>query len=355
LKILVRATNWLGDAVMSIPALREIRRAYAGAKIVVLARPWVADLYRREEFCDRILTYEHAGRHAGIGGKLRLAAELRRERFDEAVLLQNAFDAALLAWLARIPRRVGYDRDGRGLLLTDRVPVPERGSIPEHERFYYLELLRRAAIIPELPKCDEIRIGGAAAAAEAGREAWKRRGLEAERWIGVSPGAAYGGAKRWLPERFAEAACELSRQLDADIALFGSAAERDLCAAIAEKAGTRAHNLAGETSLREYIDLAAACTVYLTNDSGPMHIAAALGVPSVAVFGATNHITTGPSAHTTVVVRHAVECSPGLLRECPIDHPCMTGVTSGMVVSAAREALVRLTPGGAMRGDPLTG
>lgn len=330
---------------MSIPALREIRRAYEGAEIVVLARPWVADLYRREEFCDRILTYEHTGRHAGPGGKLRLAGELRRERFDEAILLQNAFDAALLAWLARIPRRIGYERDGRGRLLTDRVQAPAPGSIPEHERYYYLELLRRAGVIPELPRCDEIRIGGAAAAAQAGREAWKRRGLEAARWIGVSPGAAFGGAKRWLPERFAQAACELSKLLDADIALFGSAGERELCAAIAERAGPRAHNLAGETSLREYIDLAAACTVYLTNDSGPMHIAAALGVPGVAVFGATNHITTGPSAHTTLVVRHAVECSPCLLRECPIDHPCMTGVTSGMVVSAAREALLRGTAG----------
>ena len=346
MKILVRATNWLGDAVMSIPALREIRRAYEGAEIAVLARPWVADLYRREEFCDRIVTYEHSGRHAGPGGRLRLAAELRRERFDEAILLQNAFDAALLAWLARIPRRIGYGRDGRGLLLTDAVAPPEPGSIPEHERYYYLELLRRAGVIGELPECGEIRMGGAEAAAEAGRDAWKRRGLIAGRWIGVSPGAAYGGAKRWLPERFAEAAAELSRQIDADIALFGSAAERGLCAAIAERAGPRAHNLAGETSLREYIDLAAACTVYLTNDSGPMHIAAALGVPSVAVFGATNHITTGPSARTTVVVRHPVECSPCLLRECPIDHPCMTGVTSGMVVAAAREALTRVSARG---------
>lgn len=324
---------------MSIPALREIRRAYRTAEIVLLARPWVADLYRREDFCDRIVSYEQGGRHARIGGRLMLAAELRRERFDEAILLQNAFDAALLVWLARIPRRIGYVRDGRGVLLTEAVPVPKAGEIPEHERFYYLELLRRSGIIPEIPDCPEIRLAGAAAAAEAGWRDWKRRGLPAARWIGVSPSAAFGGAKRWLPERFAAAAGELSKRLDADIALFGSAVERPLCASIAAQAGPRAHNLAGETSLAEFIDLAATCTVYLTNDSGPMHVVSALGVPSVAIFGATNHVTTGPSSPSTAIVRHPVECSPCLLRECPIEHPCMTGVTTAMVVEVAENAL----------------
>jgi heptosyltransferase-2 len=339
MKLLVRATNWLGDAVMSIPALREIRRSFPGWEIAVLARPWVADLYRREDFCDRILTYENKASHAGLAGKLRLAAELRRERFDCAVLLQNAFDAALLAWAARIPRRIGYARDGRRALLSEPIAVPGAGEIPAHQRYYYLELLRRAGLIERVGECPEIRLSGAAQAAASGRELWRRLGLPPERWVGVSPGAAFGGAKRWLPERFAESASRLSAELDAGIAVFGSAAEAELCESVAALAGARAHSLAGKTTLAEFIDLAATCSVYLTNDSGPMHVASALGVPTVAIFGATDHVATGPTSDRARIVRVAVECSPCLLRECPIDHRCMTRVESGTVVSEARTLL----------------
>ncbi len=338
-KLLVRATNWLGDAVISIPALRQIRRARPNSEIVILARQWVADLYAREAFCDRILIYDNKGRHAGLGGKLRLASELRRERFDEAILLQNAFDAALLAWLARIPARIGYARDGRRLLLTQPIAVPAAGEIPAHQRFYYLELLRRAGWIDEIPECADIRLDGVEAAAAAGREGWRGRGLPAGSWIGVSPGAAYGTAKQWLPERFAAAARSLADKLDARVAVFGSSAEADLCKAIAAQAGPRAHSLAGRTTLRQFIELAATCTVYLTNDSGPMHVAAALGLPTVAIFGATDHVATGPSASWAKVVRHQVECSPCLLRECPIDHRCMTRVTADEVVEEALRLL----------------
>ncbi|MEX2303467.1 MAG: lipopolysaccharide heptosyltransferase II [Bryobacterales bacterium] len=339
MKLLVRATNWLGDAVMSIPALREIRRSFPGSEIVVLARPWVADLYRREDFCDRILTYENRGRHAGARGKLRLAGELRRERFDCAILLQNALDAAVLTWLARIPKRIGYARDGRRALLTEPVAVPHKDEIPEHQRYYYLELLRRAGLMKTLPECREIRLAGAAKAADSGRSLWRQRGFSAARWIGVSPGAAFGGAKRWLPERFAESAAKLSAELDAEVAVFGSAAEAELCESVASGIGPRAHSLAGKTTLAEFIDFAAACTVYLTNDSGPMHVASALGVPTVAVFGATDHIATGPTNEWARIVRQPVECSPCLLRECPIDHRCMTRVESAVVVAEAQSLL----------------
>jgi heptosyltransferase-2 len=157
-------------------------------------------------------------------------------------------------------------------------------------------------------------------------------------WVGVSPGAAFGSAKRWPPERFAEAAVEVASKIGAGIALFGSADERDLCDRVQSIIGPRARvvNHAGRTSLREFIDLAAGCRVFLTNDSGAMHIASALGVPTVAVFGATDHGATGPAGARSRVVRETVECSPCLLRECPIDHRCMTRVEAGRV---AREAL----------------
>ncbi len=339
MKVLVRATNWLGDAVISIPALHEIRRAHPGAEIVILTRQWVADLYAREDFCDRILVYQNKGLHAGVLGRLRLAQTLRREQFDKAILLQNAFDAAILAFLARIPVRIGYARDARGILLTESIPVPGPGAIPDHQRFYYLELLRRAGIINELPECADIRLGGVDRAAADGRRGWKNRNLPEGPWIGVSPGAAYGAAKRWIPERFAAAAAELSRQLNANIAIFGSPAEAELAESIASQAGSRAHSLAGKTSLSEFIELASTCSVYLANDSGPMHVAAALGLPTVAIFGATDHIATGPSASWARVLRHEVECSPCMLRECPIDHPCMTGVSVDEVVTEALELL----------------
>ncbi len=164
-RVLVRATNWLGDAVMSLPAIREIRRVLPHAHLAVLARPWVADLYSRERAIDRVIPYPAM---KGLGPRRAFAARLRAEEFDTAILLQNAFDAALLTWLAGIPERIGYRRDGRGPLLTRAIPVPEPGDIPRHERFYYLELLRRAGMIERLPADDAIRLDGIEAAREAG-------------------------------------------------------------------------------------------------------------------------------------------------------------------------------------------
>jgi len=320
-RILIRATNWVGDAVMCLPALRAIRERFPKAHIAVLAKPWVADLYRRESFADEVLLYE---------GKSiwKEAAKLRGRGFDCAILLQNAFEAALVTWLARIPNRIGYDRDGRGFLLTQAVRVPERDEIPAHERFYYLELLRRSGLIEKLPATSEIRLEAGAA-------------VKRQKLVGVSPGAAYGTAKRWLPERFAEAAATLAQVRGSSIALFGSKEERALCEQIAQMLdGENVTNYAGQTSLRQFIDLAASCEIFLTNDSGAMHIASALGIPTVAIFGATNDIGTGPTGANARVVREHVECSPCLLRECPIDHRCMIRVSATRVVKEALDLLV---------------
>jgi heptosyltransferase-2 len=160
--------------------------------------------------------------------------------------------------------------------------------------------------------------------------------------IGVSPGAAYGGAKRWLPERFAETASQLAATTGATVAVFGSKDERAVAEIVAEHlraARIVVHNFAGETTLREFIDLAAGCRVFITNDSGAMHVAAALGVPTVAVFGATDDEATGPTGPLIQVVREPVECSPCLLRECPIDHRCMTRVSADRVAQAALDLL----------------
>ena len=317
--ILVRATNWVGDAVMCLPALRAIRGRFPRAHIAILAKPAVADLYVRESCVDEVIRFN---------GKLRqVAHELLSRNFDCAILLQNAFEAAWIAWLARIPNRIGYNRDGRGLLLTQAVRVPKRGEIPRHERFYYLELLHRAGLIGSLPESPIIRL--------------ERAVTTSARIIGVSPGAAYGNAKRWIPERFAEAAGKLANSRGAAIALFGSAGERSVCEQIAALLnGYTVVNHAGQTTLAQFIDLAAACELFLTNDSGAMHIASALGVPTVAVFGATDDLGTGPTGQKARVVREVVECSPCLLRECPIDHRCMQRVSADRVVKEALALLI---------------
>jgi heptosyltransferase-2 len=317
---------------MSLPAIRAVREVFPHAHLTAVARPWVADLYARERAIDRVIPYPVV---RGWSARREFSARLRAERFDCAILLQNAFDAALMVWMAEIPERIGYGRDGRGWLLTRPIAVPEPGEIPRHERFYYLELLRRAGLIERLPLVEDIRLDGAAEAREAGLARLRSLGIH-EPVAGVSPGAAYGNAKRWLPERFAEAAAAL----EMPVLVFGSAAERALCSEVARSL-PQAHNLAGETTLREFIELAAACRVFLTNDSGAMHVAGALGVPTVTVFGATDETGTGPTSPSARVVRRHVECAPCLLRECPIDHRCMTAVTSDEVAAAALE-LVQL-------------
>jgi heptosyltransferase-2 len=332
-RFLIRATNWVGDAVMSLPAIRAVRDRYPAAHIAILARPWVADLYAREAVCDRVIPYTPAAGRSDLRAKWTIARELAVEKFDTAILLPNSFESALIARLAGIPRIIGYSRDGRRLLLTDPIPLPE--TQPRHERFYYLDLLLRAGIIPSIPEIDRIRLTPDSG---AGAELFSSREV-ALPVIGVSPGAAYGNAKCWLPERFAESASEIAGFLGAQVALFGSSSERDLCETVRRAIGPRAHNFAGQTTLREFIDMAAACRLFLTNDSGAMHIASALGVPTVTIFGATNDVTTGPTGALARIVREPVDCSPCLLRECPIDHRCMTRVPSSRVTATALELL----------------
>lgn len=335
--ILVRATNWVGDAIMCVPALNALRARYPGAHIAILARPWVAALYASEPFCDELLLYDAPKGWTGFRPKFKIASELRGRGFDCALLLPNSFESALIVWAARVPVRIGYDREARESLLTRPVPVPGRNDIPVHQSFYYLELLRRAGLIAHYSQEEPIRLSKADSAARLGRDRFERASLHGP-VIGVSPGAAYGGAKRWLPERFAEAAVIIARERRAAIAIFGSKEETAICQSVQkaiEAHGAGATNFCGATTLGEFIELAAACDLYLTNDSGPMHIASALGVPTVAIFGATDDRATGPTGEHTRVVREPVDCSPCLLRECPIDHRCMTAVSAERVAAAA--------------------
>lgn len=335
--ILVRATNWVGDAVMSLPALGELRRALPAARITLLARPWVSGVFERQGVADRVLPYPADGLRIGWR---QTAVALRAERFDAALLLQNAFEAALLARWARIPVRCGYARDGRSWLLTEAVAVPRPGEIPPHECYYYLELLRRLGLLRELPQVDQIVLTNPPPR-KAGRERLATFGVGSSHQrpvVGISPGAAFGTAKHWLPSRFAA----VGRALEGDgaaIVLFGAASERALAETVAAAIGAGAISTAGRTTLSEFLDLVAGCDLFLTNDSGTMHLAAAAGVPVLAIFGATDEVATAPLGPRVRIVKKPVPCSPCKLRECPIDHRCMRGVQAEEVLAAAREML----------------
>ncbi len=340
MKILVRATNWVGDAVMCIPALRAIRGRWPDAEIAILARPWVADLYRGQGYTDRILTYENKGVHKGFWGRERLAAALHHEKFDAALLFQNAFEAAWLAWRARVPERIGYARDGRSWFLTRAIPIPAKGEAPGHEAYYYLELLRRAGWIERLPLIDEIGI----AVREEDREKALDRLLaggvrkNAVR-IAFAAGAAYGSAKCWEPERYAALADQLIATFDADVILFGAPQESGMAARILGAMRRRAFNLVGATKIGELPALLSSCRLFIGNDSGAMHVAGAVGVPVIAIFGPTDPQGTRPLTPQLTLIREPVECSPCFLRKCPIDHRCMTRISVERVFEAAQLSL----------------
>ena len=326
---------------MCVPALQRLREAVPSAHISILARPWVGAIYEREPFCDELIPYTAPRGWKGIRDYWSVSRDLKSRNFDCAVLFQNAFEAAALVAMAGIPERIGYDRDARGWLLTKAIAVPKRGEIALHQRSYYLELLKRAGMVHSYDASQPIRLSSASVAAEEGRKSFAAAGLRSP-VVGVSPGASYGGAKRWLPDRFASAALQVARQIEGSVAVFGSAQESDICGTVAQlvaEAGVECVNFAGTTELGQFIGMAAACAVYLTNDSGPMHIASALGVRTVAVFGATDDIATGPTGEMSRVVKEPVECSPCLLRECPIDHRCMTRVSAEQVAATAIDLL----------------
>ena len=347
--VLVRSTNWVGDAVLTLPALRALRGALPRARVTVLARPWVSAIFEREPAVDRVLIYPSRSNLLGMRtGWWRMGRSLRGEHFDAALLFQNAFEAALIARLAAIPLRAGYAREGRGFLLTHAAPVPHAGEIPAHECYYYLELLRRLGLIAELPPVRHILLAEPPSRQAAREKLAAITGISVRSApvVGLSPGAAFGTAKRWLPGRYAE----VGRALVGDgarIVLFGSQSESELAGRIAGEIGPAARSLAGRTTLAEFIDTVAACDLFLTNDSGAMHLAAAAGVPVLAVFGPTDERGTAPLGPGARILRKQVECAPCKLRECPIDHRCMTGVDTAGVLAVAREMLQSSVPGAA--------
>mgnify|MGYP003694456135 CR=1 FL=1 len=294
----------------------------------------------------RVLTYDTEGRHAGLSGKWVLAGQLRRQGFDLAVLFQNAFEAAFLTFLAGVSRRYGYATDGRSLLLSDPVAAPDRRTLV-HQVRYYWDLLKPLGLTGDPPP-PELFVFPEEEQAMAGRFA--QGGLSAtDVIVGINPGSTYGGAKRWLPERFAEVTERLcrtireSREQQVSVVILGPRGKSVWAMEIAARLSSRSLVLSGATTIRELMAAVKRCAMLLTNDTGPMHIASAFQVPVVAIFGPTDWRTTSPFGSAHAIVRQPVDCAPCLLRECPIDHRCMTRVSVDQVYEAATKQLSGLS------------
>ncbi|MEA3144924.1 MAG: heptosyltransferase, partial [Verrucomicrobiota bacterium] len=314
-RILVRSSNWLGDAVMSAPAIQRLKRGRPDLRLTVLTRSKLADFWRLVPEVDELITIDP-------GDSVFRTARKIRGRFEVAILFPNSVRSALEIWLAGIPRRVGYARPWRNFFLNQFIPEPSFPAPLRHQSGHYLRIMDRigANLDEALPDLD-LRTG--------------EPGL-----VGLCPGAEYGPAKRWT--EFSLVAEQLSQRYGLHWLIFGTANEKRFAADIVERLKTNATDLSGRTSLLELATQLRRCQLLLTNDTGTMHLASSLGVPTVAIFGSTEPQLTGPTGEGHVVIRHHVECSPCFLRECPLDFRCMRAVTVAEVVSAVERVLGRV-------------
>jgi heptosyltransferase II len=330
-KILIRGTNWIGDAILTLPAVASIRATYPKAHIAILAKPWVADIYKLFSDADEMIIYEKI--FDNPAGVFRLAQTLKEKKFDAAILLQNAVEAAIIAVAARIPLRAGYDSDARGLLLTHSVRrTPEIKKA--HQVDYYLEMVKSLGCVSvdgDMHLETKINLADA-------RNVLRKFIPETKKTIiGIAPGATYGPAKKWFPDRFAAVADTLSEIFSAQVIIMGGRADGETAQEIRTLAQTELINLAGKTSLREAICLISQCGLFISNDSGLMHIAGALNIPTVAIFGSTNPVTTAPVGNKSIIVRKEISCSPCLKKTCPTDFRCMSMISVEDVLRIARD------------------
>ena len=338
MKIVVRGANWIGDSVMSVPALRALRQLFPDDEIALHTRSWAEGIFRDADFIDRILTYERP--ESSLKEVMGQARALKNERFDLAIIFPNSFASALTARFAGIPRRFGFSKEGRRLVLTDPVPIPEWKST-RHEAYFYLELVRavengvlgtdssaRYETTTDLPVSD-------ARQADT-RDFLTRKGVDLSRPIvALGPGSTNSMAKRWPYERFATVADLLHKEKAANIILLGGPDDVEVAAKISAMSRASLLDLTAKTSLGDAADILSVCDLMISNDMGLAHLAPAVGTATLVIFGPTNPVTTRPFSELAQVLRVEVECSPCMLRECPIDHRCMERVTVEQVFSAA--------------------
>ena len=332
-RILIRSSNWLGDSVMSVPAVRAIKAGRPDAQITVAAPEKIASLWKLVSQVDEIIPLPQNRLIASV----RLMR--RAEPFDVAILFPNSLRAALESWLVGIPRRIGYSGHSRRWLLNQIVPTPRKPGPPEHHSLRFLRIARECGaqstlLTMETTSYIQRHRGRTHATGEL-----KVGPLNHQPKIGLCAGAEYGPAKRWLPERFAEAAEKISARYPVQWILFGTPRDSSAGERVAVALGNRCVNRIGQTTLDQLISELRECRLLLTNDTGTMHLAALLGIPVVAIFGSTEPRLTGPLGDGHIILRHHVECSPCFLRECPIDFRCMKEVTVQEVADAVLSIL----------------
>ncbi len=323
-KILVRGVNWIGDAIMALPALNAIHEGYKGAHIHVLCNPWTYEIYRLQPFIKGIILYQKPRSFLMYPLEiLKVVKEIRKRNFDMAVLFQNAFEAALIAYLSGIKIRVGYATDMRGPLLTHIIERNRKIDSLHHSE-YYKGIVRGMGLkirdeIPRLHISDQLK--------ERGCEILKRFGVKNRtELIGICPGAEYGPAKRWPEEYFSKIADMAIESLGAEVVIMGSGKEKEICKKVELGMRHSPISLCGRTSLMDVIGIIKNLKVLVCNDSGLMHVASALNTPLVSIFGSTDPKRTGPLSANSRVIQGSVECSPCFKTHCENGYICLKSV-----------------------------
>ena len=340
MKIVVRGTNWVGDAVMQIPALRELRRIFPSAHIALHTRAWAKGIFEDADFIDEILTIEKS--ESNVKSVLAQSKILKERKFDLAILLPNSFESALVAKLGKIPERFGYATDGRSILLTDSIKVPDWKN-NRHEVFYYLNLIaeiEKAFFGTQTVLENEPRFNLKVSEKKRldGRKFLERNGTDlTKRIVALGVGSTNSRAKRWQTESFAELNDLLQNKLNAEVILVGTKDEFDVSNEVFEKAKRKPSVLTGKTDLAEAAAILSEIDLLVSNDTGLAHVASAVGAKTIVIFGPTNPLTT--RAWNSEIIYKSVECSTCMLRDCPIDHRCMTEISAQEVFVKAKTIL----------------
>ncbi|MBU1338759.1 MAG: lipopolysaccharide heptosyltransferase II [Acidobacteria bacterium] len=332
-KICIRVPNWLGDAVMALPSIRCLHRSFQGDELWLAGPDWILDLYRRQNFAAHCLFTPSTN---SAREQVATTVRIREIGFDSVLFLTNSFRSVLPFFRARTPERCGYNRDGRFVLLSRGVRPP--GFLPPlHQVNEYLHLLSRLSfpvgesrVFLDVPDSDR---------ADAD-EILKRRGVDRDGpLVALSPGAFYGMTKQWPNSKFSELGRLFQERDDARICIVGSSRDKEPAEEIVRSLPRMAVNLAGETNLPQLAALIKLCRLFISNDSGPMHLANAVGTPVVSIFGPTDERRTGPFQQPSAVVKKQAPCGPCLYRTCPYDHRCMNDITAEDVYSIGRTFL----------------
>ncbi|CAN5374387.1 lipopolysaccharide heptosyltransferase II [soil metagenome] len=342
MKILVRGTNWIGDAVMSIPALRELRRIFPDAHIALHTRAWADGLFCDATFIDELITFEKS--RWKVRDVYDNSRFLKSDGFDLAILFPNSFESALTSFLTSIPQRIGYNKDLRGLLLTEPIAVPEWKN-RRHEVYYYLGLVAEAQKRVLGRETVSLAFPDTSVEVADGRKTNARLkliefGLDPfKKTVAFGVGSTNSRAKRWPAERFAQLNDLIGSEAGANVILVGSKAENDVAAEVFRLSQNKPFDLTGKTDLAEVVAILSVIDLLVSNDMGLAHVAPAVGTKTITIFGPTNPETTRPFSQNALLIRNPVDCSPCMLRDCPIDHRCMTGISVDEVFRAAQNEL----------------